>query len=162
MKKEHKRNNAAPKAHPSRKAQSKENSSPISQAMKNSVRGFLLTLPVCVLLIFLSALIALKSPDPDSLVRPLAVASLIISFLTCGFLSGKLNSRSTLLCSALSGGAFILLIMLLSLLLGKNLCDNFSASQRAILYVGAFASSLMGGFLSSFKRKIRHKAPKRR
>ena len=162
MKKETKRNNAAPKSHTSHKAKSKENLSPLSQAMKNSVLGFLLTLPVCVLLIFLSALISLKSPDPDSLVRPLAVASLIVSFLTCGFLSGKLNSRSTLLCSAVSGGAFILLIMLASLLVGKNSCDTFSASQRALLYLGAFASSLVGGFLSSLKRKVRHKTPKRR
>ncbi len=160
MKKESKRNNAASTAHPSRKRKMADVRSPLSRAARNSVIGFLWTLPVCMLLIFISAFTALKFPDPNSLVSVLAVASLILSFLSCGFISGKLNSSSTFLCSLISGGIMILFIMIVSLFIkGDN--TAFSPSQRAILYVSALASSIAGGFLSSLKSKGKRK-PKRK
>lgn len=161
MKKEIKRNNAAPKAHPQRKRQGSDTLSPLSCALKNSLLGFLWTLPICVLLIFISAFLAFKSPDPDSLVRPLSVASLMISFLTCGFISGKLNSRSTFLCSLISSGTFAIFIMLVSLFISAKSTDAFSSTQRTLIYVLAIVAAITGGFLSSIKRKVARK-PKRR
>ena len=165
MKKDLQKNNAAPKAYHShaRRAQTKESSSPFSLAVKNSALGFFWSLPLCVLLIFISALVAFKAKDPASLTTPLAVASLGLSSAFSGFLSGKLNGRSQMLCSAMSGALLVMLIMVLSLFMGGSYRgEHFSTSNRAILYLASFALSLGGGFLSSVKRKVRRKAPKRR
>lgn len=124
-------------------------------------RSVLPALAIAVLLLFLSAAFAYAQADPGKLALPLALSSLFLSALSCGFIAARLSAGNPLSAGALSGTLFLLLITALSFLPAGSGGTGFAPLLSAAVHAAVIAAAVLGAILGR-KRKRRSAARKKR
>ncbi|MBE6619096.1 MAG: hypothetical protein E7626_04865 [Ruminococcaceae bacterium] len=134
-----------------------EKSSNILTMVKNAVISALVGHGVSVLLLlFISAALS-KNEDPSVLMPAGALVAFFIGSLVCGALSAKLISGP--LAGALSGGFYILLLIIVSLVINFVTKETVGiyplGTKLLILFVAALISFLAGLFVNTRKSSRR-------
>ena len=123
--------------------------------LKSSAIGTLATLLSGLLLITLSTVIAYSNPDPDSLVLPLALLSLLPSCFIGGLITFKLTGASPVLCGVMCGAITTLIMMLFSLVLYAAPSSSYSFWQSLLLHLAAVGFCILGGLAGNAKPKLK-------
>ena len=114
------------------------------------MRGILSALFLMLLMIVIGAVVAYNSPDPTSLIRPLAYGISGLSAALCGLITARLRGGQGLICGLLSGLGLTLFFLLFYFLLGG--AGTTPPARLALFYLLLPALSLLGGVLGTVKR----------
>ena len=129
--------------------------------LKNSVKGFLVAILSSGILLLLFGWICYTREDPSALSGILGRAALYISAFLGGFFAAKSNREKGLLSGLATGGAFMLFVALLSMLLrGENEPVKF---MTWVMFLLILLVGTVGGYLGvpSGKRRKRKNKKKR-
>ena len=127
------------------------------------MRGFAAALISAVLLIFVCALCASGSDDPDTLIEPLSAAALLVSAAIGGFVSAHCRSAAdSPLPELLTGGAAGLIHAAAVYMIGRLPVSSGieRAPGTALLYLAVAVLGCVGGFIG--RRRNTRKVPRRR
>lgn len=133
-------------------------SSPSAEMLKASVRAVVLALSAAFIFMLAGALIAFSGDDPTSSIQIIALVALYASALLSGFLSSKLGGRGVFLGGSVSAFIFVMLVLLVSLFIGKG-ASPFSPGQRAIIFLMIIPAVYLGALLGTYKRKKKRQNP---
>lgn len=122
--------------------------------LRATLYALLLSAASLLVLLLLSSLIALKSPNPTALIPPLGSACALLSAFLCGFVAARLRGRQGLLVGAAAGLGYLLLFFVGLLALAGD--TKLQMGMILFSYLIFFALALLGGALGTYKR-----APKR-
>ena len=123
----------------------------------NSVRGALVSLAACIILLLLSSVAVYSTADPNRYVAPTAVCVLLISALFGGFAAARMNGRSALLCGSATALIFLTILFLLSFTVSGSFSLGYSASLAFGIRGIAIGISILGAFIGSKPKKQKHK-----
>lgn len=129
--------------------------------LKNSVKGFLAAIFSSGILLLLFGWICYTREDPSALAGILGRVALYISAFLGGFLAARFNREKGLLSGLATGGAFMLFVALLSMILrGENEPVKF---MTWIMFLLILLVGTVGGYLGvpSGKKKKRKNKKKR-
>ena len=142
-------------AHPSIRRSETEDTPLIAIILKNSALGTLATSTSGLILITLSALIAYSNPDPDSLILPLALLSLLPSCFIGGLIAFRLTGSSPVLCGLMCGAITTLLMLLFSIVLYTAPSSDYSFWQSLLLHVASVGFCILGALTGNAKPKMK-------
>lgn len=114
--------------------------------VRSSLFGVMIGIASAFILMTAGAFICYSTGDPNSFVDAVALVSLYMSSLVCGFASVKKNRSSALLCGTLSGIFMILFFSLCSLFFGSDSEALFKFPISVLLRVAMIAASVLGGY----------------
>ncbi|MBR5322025.1 MAG: TIGR04086 family membrane protein [Clostridia bacterium] len=129
--------------------------------LKNSVKGFLVAILSSGILLLLFGWICYTREDPSALSGILGRAALYISAFLGGFFAARFNREKGLLSGLATGGAFMLFVALLSMLLrGESEPIRF---MTWVMFLLILLVGTVGGYLGvpSGKRRKRKNKKKR-
>jgi len=127
---------------------------------KNCVKGFIASIISAILLVFVFGYFCYTSKDPDSLINLVSMAVLYIGAFVGGFLSSRFNRGMGLLSGAVTGGIFMLFVVVLSLISSNNVGEG--GFVRWIMFLLIVVISSVGGYIGIPKSKKRKKHKSRR
>lgn len=132
-------------------------------AKRSLISGFIVTAAASAVLILLFSIIVYSTPDPGKLVLPAALAAAYIASYAGGFTSAWKNRGEPLPCGLLTGGAFFVLLILLSLIIPEGTPSKISFWPSVGLHSLLIVFSLLGALsATSLRESSRHKRPRRR
>lgn len=103
------------------------------------LRSLAITAAGCLLLLLLSAAVLCTLADPPAILPYCAYAAFALGACSVGFLSVKFYGRQGLLCGALSGFLYAILLLIAGLLLGmENAFPALPLALAAILLSALF------------------------
>jgi putative membrane protein (TIGR04086 family) len=114
----------------------KENA--IESIMKSALWSILATLGINLSLLLVGTAASLATPDPLSLVDPVGYVCLFIGSFFGGFACAKINKRSPLQVSLITGGAFVLISILASLAVPHSLASGMNIWLRLALHAASW------------------------
>ena len=123
---------------------------------KKALKAFLITLAVGAGSLLLFSLGAYFFPDPDPLIRPLALLAAAITAFVGGIVAGKIHGNAPFVCGATNGLLLLALMILLSLPF-HQLAAGYSAWISLLLHAAVLLLSVVGAVVGIQKR-----APRRR
>ena len=123
--------------------------------LKNSLWGLVTFVASGLALVTLCCFIAYSNPDPDALILPLALLSLLPSSFAGGFVSAKKTADAPVACGVVCGCICTLFMMLLSLVLYTAPSSGYSFWQGAMLHLCAVGFSLLGALMGNIKPKAK-------
>jgi putative membrane protein (TIGR04086 family) len=123
---------------------------------QKSAKAFLITLTVGAGTLLLFSLGAYFFPDPDPLIRPLALLAAAITSFVGGIVSGKIHGHAPFVCGATNGLLLLALMILLSLPF-HSLAVGYTAWLSLLLHTAVLLLSIGGAVVGTQKR-----APRRR
>lgn len=134
-----------------------------------AAKAVLITLVItvaCGLLLLLGGTaIAYSTSDPGSLAKPVSLVSLGLTALACGITSGCVNRRGELniqLMGAISAAAFVLLMLLLSVI-PTGVSGDISGSEKLLTIAGFLGVSVLGTFFVKKRgRRRKHGYPQKK
>lgn len=121
----------------------------------NSLKGLAAGIVSAILILLVMCAVAMKTPDPAALARPLSFASLLFSALIAGFVSAKLSSGGAL-CGVICGAMYLAFVFAVSLFVRGGGQTNLFVSLA--LRLAAFPATVLGAIIGDRKEK----KPKRR
>ncbi len=124
------------------------------QVLRNSLAGLLSFAVVGLILISVVCGIAYSSQDPDSLIMPMSLASLLPSMFAAGFVCAKKTGDAPLLCGIVTGGIITVFIILISWLLQGASVSGYAFWQQSLLHGIAILFCILGSFAGNAKRKV--------
>jgi putative membrane protein (TIGR04086 family) len=129
--------------------------------LKNCVKGLLTAMLTSVGLIFIFGWICNSQSDPSRLVGILGRVALYISAFSGGFVAARTNKEKGLLSGLATGGIFMLVVIMLSLLL-RDGSSSVGLITWVMFLLVALISGLGGyfGVPSGKKRKKKNKKKK--
>ncbi|MBQ7968952.1 MAG: TIGR04086 family membrane protein [Clostridia bacterium] len=130
------------------------------QIIKNSVKGFLVSMALSVVLLMICGYICYTRQDPASLFKPLGIAVLYISAFAGGFAAARFNKTDGMLAGLFTGIMLMVFIIILSLFLRQN--GEGTGIIRWFLYVFVAFICAFGGRLGIPSVKKRRKRSKKR
>ena len=119
---------------------------------KHLIKSVGFTMGVGALLILIAALAAYFSPDPDALIKPLAITAAGVTAFVGGVIAVKIHGGGALICGLLNGSVFMTLMMLLSLCFARY-SSGYSAGLSCLLHAGFVILSIAGGYVGNKKKK---------
>ena len=125
-----------------------------TRVLKNSFSGLAVFVIVGVILLSIACGVAYSSSDPDSLVMPMSLISLLPSMFAAGFVCVKKTGEAPLLCGTVCGGLITLCTMLLALLLRNAIGSGYELWQQSLLHGIAILFCVLGAFAGNAKRKV--------
>lgn len=123
---------------------------------KKAAKTFLITLAVGMGALLLFSLCAYFFPDPDPLIRPLALLAAAITAFVGGVVAGKIHGHAPFVCGATNGLLLLALMILLSLPF-HSLAVGYTAWLSLLLHTAVLLLSIGGAVVGTQKR-----APRRR
>lgn len=125
-----------------------------------ALKGLLVSIILGGVLLILLSLILKNTGDPDAYVSIASVGALYLSALVGGLLTEKLYRRSPLLCGLVTGCAFTVFSLLLSLLIGSifDTESDMTLPLSLLLRGGAILFEIIGAYLGKQKPKKTHRA----
>ncbi len=125
--------------------------------------GLFWTCVLSLILLVLFSAIVYSTPDPGSLVLPTALAAAYLSAFFGGFAAAWLNRGDPLPCGLMTGGAFFVVMLLLSLVIPGGAESKVGFWTSAGLHALIILFSLLGAFAgTSLRESGRHKRHKKR
>ena len=134
----------------------------LASVLKNSMYALLAMLLSGLVLISISTAIAYANPNPDSLVFPLSLASLLISMFIGGFVCSKRTCESPLLCGIVCGGIITLFTILIALCLRNAASSGYTLGFAFLLHGIAMLFAILGAFAGNIKKKYKPRKRKYR
>ena len=125
-----------------------------SQVLRNSLSGLISFAIVGIVLISIACAVAYANPDPDSLIMPMSLASLLPSMFAAGFVCTKKTGDAPLLCGIVTGGIITVFTILISLLLQGISVSGYEFWQQSLLHGIAILFCILGSFAGNAKRKV--------
>ncbi len=117
---------------------------------KKVVKAFLITLAIGIGTILLASLAAYFFPDPDPVIRPLALFAAAITAFIGGIVTGKIHGESPLMCGTLNG-LLLLALMILASLPFQSLASGYSTWTSLLLHAAVPILSLVGAIIGTQK-----------
>ncbi|MBE6549834.1 MAG: TIGR04086 family membrane protein [Ruminococcaceae bacterium] len=114
--------------------------------LKSALFGMAIGIASAFVLMTAGAFICYSSGDPNTFVDTVALISLYLSSLVCGFAAVKRNRSSALFCGTLSGILMMLFFIICSLFLGAKSEAAFKFPVSILLRVAIVAASVFGGY----------------
>ena len=124
------------------------------RVLKNSFSGLAVFAVVGIILLSAVCGIAYSNSDPDSLIMPMSLASLLPSMFAAGFICTKKTGEAPLLCGIVSGGIITLCTMLFALLMRNVTSSDYELWHQSLLHGIAILFCILGAFAGNAKRKI--------
>ncbi len=134
--------------HPSQK----ETAEASSSLFYHALYGFLLSLPISLILMLISSLAAYFSPDPGALIAPLGVICALLTAFLGGFLGVYRHKHAALLCGVINASLLLALLLLLSLFF-KDSATPYSVWIAILLHTALPVSSVTGAYLALPRNK---------
>ena len=106
-----------------------------------------------LLLIVIASLAAYFSPNPNTLIAPLAIAAAGLTAFIGGVIAVRIHGGGALVCGLLNGSVFMTLMMLLSLCFARY-ASGYSAGISCLLHAGFVLLSVAGGYVGIRKKKV--------
>ena len=131
-----------------------ENENTAKKVLLASLLGAGITLISSLILILISALILIFTPDPAEIISPVGKAILYVTAIIGGYIAMLKGER--IASPIISGGIMTLLVLIVSMISEKN---EGSAIIAVIAYLCIFLSFLAGGI---FRHLITAKRPSRK
>ena len=128
--------------------------------VKSSLFGTAIGIASALVLMMIGAFICYSSGDPNAFVDTVALVSLYMSSLVCGFAAVKKNRSSALFCGTLSGIFMMLFFVICSLFFDSDLQAAFKFPISILLRVGIIAASILGGYVGLKKGNNKRKPRK--
>ena len=126
----------------------------LARVLRNSFSGLAAFIAVGIILLSIVCGIAYSNPDPESLIMPMSLASLLPSMFAAGFVCTKKTGEAPLLCGIVCGGVITVFTMLLALLLKNATGSGYELWQQSILHGIAILFCILGAFAGNAKRKL--------
>ena len=114
---------------------------------KSALFGSAIGIAAVFALMTIGAFICYSSGDPNSLIDIVAIVSVYLSSLACGFAAVKKNRSSALLCGSLSGVFMMLFFIICSIFFGSNAESEFKFPVSILLRVAIIAVAVLGGYM---------------
>lgn len=127
---------------------------------KNGVIGFLSAVLVSALLLLLFGWLCVTREDPEQLIGILGSVALYVSAAVGGFVAARFNKKDGLLSGLVSGGALMLLVIVLSFILREG--QERATVLNWIMFFIIPAVSAFGGYVGIPSGKKRKKHRKKR
>lgn len=123
--------------------------------LRSSALGLVCTVGIGLLFLLLSAIAAHATPDPNALVKPLALTALYATALFSGIITVRIHGHSSLLCGAIAAG----LLILTGLLVGACLpADNaMPIGNMLLLRLPILPLAIAGAYLARKRDKPTHR-----
>lgn len=127
--------------------------------------GIGLALSAILAVIICASILGLK--NPNALVFPLSLGALYVSSFIAGLIATRANGGAALICGLISGGAFMLSYMLVSLFFPSELSARYGFWISLLFHALIIVFSVLGGYAatsggvkhSSHKRQLARKHP---
>ena len=123
---------------------------------KHLKKSLVITLLAGIVLLLAAALSAYFLPDPYPWIRPFSIAASMLTAAVGGFACARIHRHAALLCGLLNGSAFMLGMLLGSLLL-KPYAAGYSTGVSLLLHLEFLLCSVLGAFWG-----LRRKSPAKR
>ncbi len=151
--------NGAPKK---RKRKSARQSGGQPSAPRSLLLGLLWAAGAAVVLLFVFSAIVYSTPDPGSLVLPVALAAVYMSAFVGGFAAAWINRGDALACGLIVGVAFFTLIILLSLIAPGGAASKLGFWTSASLHALVIGFSVLGALAGVSMRESGNRRRPRR
>ena len=125
-----------------------------ARVLRSSFWGLAVFVIVGIVLLSAVCGIAYSNTDPEELIMPLSLASLLPSMFVAGFACTKKTGEAPLLCGIVCGGVVTLFTMLLALLLRHATGSGYELWQQSLLHGIAILFCVLGAFAGNAKRKV--------
>lgn len=125
----------------------------IKKVLISSLIGLGVNLGCGIILVTVSAAIALFYSDPLSLMMPLSLLSLLVSNFWGGFSSSKNSKEAPLACGLVCAAMWGLLTLIVSLALFFAPSSGYTLWQSLLLHAISAVFSLLGALCGSYKPK---------
>lgn len=143
------------------------NDTTLQKTLRASLFGFLISVALGALLLFVGTAVAYSTADPLPLIPPIAYTVLYLSALFGGFACAKLNKRAPYLTCSLCSGAFLLLGFVISALIpdSNDSVSSLGASlllrsaEILIFFLGAAIGASSSSTTSRGRKKHHKKTP---
>ena len=133
----------------------------LDRTMKDIGISLLITIGICIALLFVGTAIVYATNDPSAFVDPVGYVSLFVGCFFGGFASGKIGRRSPYMTSAVCGTLFVLISMLLSFTLPHSLASGMNLWTRLGIHALSFLTFPIGA-LSAIKASAPSRNSKRK
>jgi len=125
---------------------------------RNTLKALLVAVGSVTALLFILSYVSYKSPDPDKFLSLFAYAALLIGAVLCGAVSSRINKKDGLICGALTGALYSLLLLMGSAICGMG--DSFNPLLTLVVCAVSVLISSVFGILfvpkdSSMKKRRR-------
>lgn len=117
---------------------------------KQTFTAFLITLAIGAGLILMLSLGAYFHPDPDSIIRPLALVAAALTAFFGGFTAGKLRGGAPAVCGLINGILLTALMLLLSLCFRAH-SSGYSPLVSTLIHAAVPVLSFVGALLGTKK-----------
>ena len=111
--------------------------------IKNSVKGFLVSMALSVVLLMVCGYVCYTRQDPAALFKPLGVAVLYISAFAGGFAAARFNKADGMIVGLFTGIMLMGFVIILSLFIREN--GEGSGIVRWLLYAFVAIVCALGG-----------------
>ena len=125
----------------------------IKKVLISSLIGLGVNLVCGILLVTISAAIALFYNDPLSLMIPLSLLSLLVSNFLGGFSSSKIAKEAPFVCGLVCAAMWGVLSLIVSLALFFAPSSGYSLLQSLLLHAISAVFSVLGALCGSYKPK---------
>ena len=132
-----------------------------ARVLRNSFWGLAVFVAIGIILLSAVCGIAYSNADPDALIMPLSLASLLPSMFVAGFVCAKKTGEAPLLCGIVCGGVITLCTMLLALILRNATGSGYELWQQSLLHGIAILFCVLGAFAGNVKKKADPRKHKR-
>lgn len=144
----------------SRQTRNIESSTPLIRLIKGGLRALLISVMAAFLIIFLITIVNFNMSDPTENISFIAVSSLILSALFCGFLCSKFYPSAPLWCGALSAFVYSLFVFVCSIFIPRGE-SALEYNAKITIFVVFIIVNFVGAILGNV-RVLKRKRLKRR
>lgn len=133
------------KRSPQKNKRAAEDGASLPRLFQSAAIGGGAALLCAALMLFLGAMICLRSEDPNQMILPWGLGTLYLSALLGGIISVRRHGGSALLCGSVCGILLLIFFWILSIFFQEN--DTFSLPISLLLRALTVLFSLLGGYL---------------
>ncbi len=128
-----------------------------NKLLKSCFAGIMVAFGMSAILLCVFGYICYTRNDPDSLIPILATVTLFVSAFAGGYIAARRMGQSGLLCGLISGGIFVGVIILLSLVLRDE--SSRLSFGNILAFLSVLGVSLVGGYFGvpNGKKRKKHK-----
>lgn len=124
----------------------------LKKYMKCAIKGTILSIVTCILILAVLAILIQKGSIPSSLMEPCVIVTVIIATCVGGSIAVRLQGRTAAITALLSGLLGLLLITTVAF--AENGLRFLNAGYAKML-VSIFAGSLTGGMLGTHQKSVK-------
>ena len=138
-----------------RKRKDRDTGDGMSGIVKAATVGACVSLVTAIVFLFAATALAYSQSDPDAMLPVLAFCATYAASFAGGVAAAKADRERGLVCSALGGVAFALVLLFVSVFARKAYSSGYDLLSAMLLRASVVAVSCVGGVVGRYKKQKR-------